>query len=96
MGGEQNNGNSKKLRNRICVGYIERNLVGKTDCSSVCKNWKMGELFDFERGQIVVLFTGKCVTKIATSLGVLRATVSEAVSAYVIHGKTVSAKRNSG
>jgi hypothetical protein len=26
----------------------------------------------------------------------LRATVSEAVSAYVIHGKTVSAKRNSG
>jgi hypothetical protein len=28
--GEQNNGNTKKLRNRICVGYVERTLVGNT------------------------------------------------------------------
>jgi hypothetical protein len=35
-GGGQNNGNTKKLRNRICVGYTERTSVGSTECSSVC------------------------------------------------------------
>jgi hypothetical protein len=36
-GGEQNNGNTKKLRNEICVGYIERTSVGNTECcSSIC------------------------------------------------------------
>jgi hypothetical protein len=36
------------------------------------------------------------VTKTATLLGVLRATVSKVVSAYTNHGKTTSMKRNSG
>jgi hypothetical protein len=31
--GEQNNGNIKKLRNRICIGYIERTSVGNNECS---------------------------------------------------------------
>jgi hypothetical protein len=34
--GEQNNGNAKKLRNRICVGYIEIASAGNTECSSFC------------------------------------------------------------
>jgi hypothetical protein len=33
--GGLNNGNTKNLRNRICVGYIERNSAGNTECSSV-------------------------------------------------------------
>jgi hypothetical protein len=37
--GEQNNGNTKKLRNRICVGYIDRTSVGNTECSSVCLHY---------------------------------------------------------
>jgi hypothetical protein len=32
----QNNGNTKKLRNRICVGCVERTSVGNIVCSSVC------------------------------------------------------------
>jgi transposase len=36
------------------------------------------------------------VIKTATLLGVLRATVSKVMSAYTNHGKTTSAKRNSG
>jgi hypothetical protein len=36
------------------------------------------------------------VTKPATLLGVTRATVSEVMSASREHGKTASAKRNSG
>jgi hypothetical protein len=36
-GGEQNNGNTKKLRNVICVGYIEITSVANTESSSsVC------------------------------------------------------------
>jgi hypothetical protein len=35
-GGGQNNGNTKKLRNRIRVGYTERTSDGNTECSSVC------------------------------------------------------------
>jgi hypothetical protein len=31
---EQNNGNTKKLRNGICVGCIERTSVGNTECFS--------------------------------------------------------------
>jgi hypothetical protein len=35
--GGQNNGSTKKLRYRFCVGYIERTSVGNTECSSsVC------------------------------------------------------------
>jgi transposase len=36
------------------------------------------------------------VTKTVTLFGVSRATVSEVTSAYTNHGKTTSAKRNSG
>jgi hypothetical protein len=37
-GGRQNNGNTKKLRNRIffCVGYIEGTPVGKIERCTVC------------------------------------------------------------
>jgi hypothetical protein len=35
--GGQNSGNTTKLRNRICVGYIERTSVGNTErSSSIC------------------------------------------------------------
>jgi IS30 family transposase len=57
----------------------------------------MGNLSDFERGQIAgVRLAGASVTKTATSLGVSRATVSSAMSAFTDHGKTSSAMRNSG
>jgi hypothetical protein len=35
-GDGQSNGNTKKLRTRICVGYIKRTSVGNTECCSVC------------------------------------------------------------
>jgi hypothetical protein len=36
-GGGQYNGNTMKLRNRICGDYTERTSVGNTECSSfVC------------------------------------------------------------
>jgi hypothetical protein len=48
----------------------------------------MGDLSNFERGQIVgVCLAGASVTKIATLLDVLRATVFKVMSAYMIHGK---------
>jgi predicted transcriptional regulator len=54
-------------------------------------------LFDFEGGQIIgVHLAGASVTKTATLLGVLRATVSKVISVYTNHGKTTSVKRNSG
>jgi IS30 family transposase len=50
----------------------------------------MGDLSNFERGQIVgVHLAGSSVSKTATLLGVLRATVSKAMSAYMNHGKTM-------
>jgi transposase len=55
----------------------------------------MGELYDFERGQMVdARLAGASVTKSATLLGVSRATVSKVLSAHTNHGKTTSAKRN--
>jgi hypothetical protein len=57
----------------------------------------MGDLSNFERGQIVgARLAGASVIKTATLLGVPRATVSTVMSAYTNHGKTTSAKRNSG
>jgi hypothetical protein len=57
----------------------------------------MGDLSDFERGQIFgARLAGASVTKTVTLLGVSRATVSEVMSAYTNNGKTTSAKRNSG
>jgi transposase len=56
----------------------------------------MGDLSDFQRGQIVVVrLAGASVTKTATLFGVSRATVSKVISAYMNHGQT-SPKRNSG
>jgi hypothetical protein len=57
----------------------------------------MGDMSDFERGQIVgAHLAGALVTKTATLLGVSRETVSKVMSAYTNHGKTTSANRNSG
>jgi hypothetical protein len=57
----------------------------------------MGDLSDFERGQIVgARLAGASVTKPATLLGVLRVKVSKVMSACTNHGKITSAKRNSG
>jgi hypothetical protein len=51
-------------------------------------------LSDFERGQIVgARLAGTSVTKTATLLGALRATVSKVMSTYTNHGKTTSAER---
>jgi IS30 family transposase len=61
------------------------------------KTQKMGDLSNFERGQIVgAHLAGASVTKTATLLGVSRVTVSKVISAYMNHVKTTSAKRNSG
>jgi predicted transcriptional regulator len=57
----------------------------------------MGDLSDFERGHIIgARLAVASVAKTATLLGLSRATVSEVMSAYTNHGKTTSAKKNSG
>jgi hypothetical protein len=57
----------------------------------------MGDLSNFERGQIVCTrLAEESVIKTATLLRVSRATVSKVMSAYTNHGKRTSAKRNSG
>jgi hypothetical protein len=56
----------------------------------------MGDLSDFERGQIVgERLAGAAVPKTRTILGVSRATVSKVMSIYMNHGETKTAKRNS-
>jgi transposase len=57
----------------------------------------MGVLSNSETGQMV----GKCLAaasmpKTATLLGVSKATISKVLSAYMNHGTTTLAKRNSG
>jgi hypothetical protein len=58
----------------------------------------MGDLTDFERGQIVGGRLARAsVINNATLFSVSRATVSKVMSAaYMNRGKTTSAKRNSG
>jgi transposase len=61
------------------------------------KELENGDVSDFERGQIVgARLAGASVTKTATLLCVSKATVYKVMSAYTNHGKTTSAKKNSG
>jgi transposase len=51
-------------------------------------NHKIGDLSDFEGGQIVgVCLAGASATKTATIMRVSRATVSKVMSAYRNHGR---------
>jgi len=57
----------------------------------------MGNLSEFQRGQIVgARLVGASVIKTATLLGASRTAVSKVTMEYTTHGKTLSAKRNSG
>jgi biotin operon repressor len=57
----------------------------------------MGDLSDFQGGQIVgVHLGGVSVTKLATLLSVSREAISRVMTECKNHGKTSSAKRNSG
>jgi transposase len=57
----------------------------------------MGDLSDFERGQIVGSRLARAsVTKPATLLGSSRGTDHKYMSAYTNHGEDTSAKRKSG
>jgi len=57
----------------------------------------MGDVSDFQRGRIVgACLAGTSVTKMANLLGVSRAAVSKVMKSYTHHGRTSSAKRNSG
>jgi len=57
----------------------------------------MGDLSDFQRGQIVgAHLAGASVTKTGTLLGVSRAAVSKVMTAYTNRGKMPTAMRNSG
>jgi transposase len=61
------------------------------------KESENGNLPDFDKGQLVsARLAGAYVAKPATLLNLLRATVSKVMSACTNHGKTTSAKRNSG
>jgi hypothetical protein len=63
----------------------------------VLKNRKMGDLTHFERGQIVGMrLAGAFGINISILLGISRATDSKVLSVYTNHGRTTSAKRNSG
>jgi transposase len=61
------------------------------------KDLEKEDFYDFEVGQIVgERLAGATVTKSATLFCLSRATVCKVMSAYSNHGKTKSAKRNSG
>jgi transposase len=57
----------------------------------------MRDLSDFQRGQIIgVHLVGASAVKMATLLSVSRAAVAKVMMAHTNHGKTLSAKGNSG
>jgi hypothetical protein len=60
----------------------------------ITAKWETCQMF---KGDIVgARLVGASVTKTVTLLGVSRAAVSDVMKAYTNHGKTSSAKRNSG
>jgi hypothetical protein len=68
--------------------------VFRDSLSERIRKWKTCPIF---RGQIFgVHLAGASVTKTTMLLGVSSATVSKVMSAYMNHGKTTSAKKNSG
>jgi hypothetical protein len=70
-GSEQNNGNTKKLRNKICVGYTERTSVGVSECSSsVCLH------------SVVLVSAMLGGSLVATACRVLRLRMEETPSSY--------------
>jgi hypothetical protein len=76
-----------------CVSVLVT-VLGDSLCK---KNRIMGQLSDFERGQIVgARLARTSATKTDTLLGVSRATVSDVITAYTNRGKITSAKRKSG
>jgi transposase len=79
------------------VVLVESAFVIVLSGSPCERNGKWETCLIFERGQMVgVHLAGASVTKVATLLGVLSARVSKIISANTNHGKTTSAKRNSG
>jgi transposase len=80
----------------VCSARVSELMIGLSDsqCERLGK-WKTCPIL--KRGQIVgARLAGASVIKSATFLAVSGATVSKVISAYTNHGKTTSAKRNSG
>jgi len=56
----------------------------------------MGDVSDFQRGQIVGVFSWGICNETVTLLGVSKAAISKVMVTYTNHGRTSSAKRNGG
>jgi transposase len=69
----------------IVLSNSPRERIGKWETCPIMKGQMVG-----------ARLAGVSVTKIVTLLGASRVTVSNIMSAYTNHGKTISAKRNGG
>jgi hypothetical protein len=78
----------------LCSAHVSALVIAL--CDSLCEELEiLGDLSHIERGQIVgERLAGAPVTETATLLGVSRVTASKVMSAYLIHEKKTSAKRN--